>query len=177
MVREPSGSTLTGIVPTNTYLCGDGKHVIIGGNNDSIFQRLMRAIERHDLAEDPRLDDNAGRVEHQSEVDGAIAKWAAAHDSTEVLRCLEEAVVPAGPIYSVADMMSDEHFQARGMFESVEVDGKPLAIPAITPRLEDTPGATDWPGPEVGAHNDAVYCDLLGLSPDEIADLGEQGVI
>ena len=130
VVRGPSGSTLTGIVPTNTYLCADSKYVIIGGNADSIFQRLMRAAGRDDLADDPRLSDNAGRVEHQEEVDGAISRWTATLDAGDVLERLAEASVPSGPIYSVEDMMRDPHFIERGMFETVQVDGNPLKIPA-----------------------------------------------
>ena len=145
MVRGPSGSTNTGIVPTNTYLCADGKYVIIGGNGDSIFQRLMTAAGRSDLAADPRLADNAGRVAHQQEVDDAISQWTAGLDSNLVLERLAEASVPSGPIYDVADMMADAHFNARGLFESVQVNGEALTIPAIVPRLEDTPGETLWP--------------------------------
>lgn len=177
VVREPSGSTLTGIVPTNTYRCRDGKFVIIGGNGDSIYKRLMEAAGRADLAHDPRLASNAGRVEHEREIDAAIAAWTTSLDSTEVLARLEAAEVPAGPIYSVADMLRDPHFQARGLFEQVEVEGGPLKIPAILPKLAATPGRTDWPGAELGSHNHAVFVDWLGLSEREYAGLREQGVI
>ena len=134
VVRGPSGSTLTGIVPTNTYPCADGKYVIIGGNTDSIFKRLMHAAGRSDLADDPRLADNAGRVKHQEEVDGAISRWTATLGSEELLERLAEAAVPSGPIYDAEDMMRDAHYNARGMFETVEVDGEALKIPAIVPR-------------------------------------------
>ena len=177
VVRQPSGSTLTGIVPTNTYLCRDGKYVIIGGNGDSIFRRLMQAAGRPDMADDPRLADNAGRVAHEQEIDTAISAWTASLDTEEVLRRLEEAAVPAGPIYSVADMMRDPHFQARGLFQEVEVDGKSLKIPALLPRLGDTPGGTDWPGPEVGAHNQEILGGLLGLSAAELEALRGAGII
>jgi crotonobetainyl-CoA:carnitine CoA-transferase CaiB-like acyl-CoA transferase len=177
IVRGPSGSTLTGIVPTNTYPCADGKYVIIGGNTDSIFQRLMRAAGRDDLADDPRLTDNAGRVEHQQEVDGAIARWTATLASGEVLEALAGASVPSGPIYTIEDMMADPHYRERGMFETVEIDGEPLEIPAIVPLLEDTPGETLWPGPALGAHNEEIYADLLGYSSTEIERLSAQGVI
>ena len=123
LVREPSGTTLTGIVPTNTYPCRDGRHVIIGGNGDSIFRRLMRAAGRADLAEDPRLSHNAGRVEHEKLIDDALAAWTRSLDSAEVLSRLEEADVPSGPIYSVADIMDDPHYRAREMFHRVEIDG------------------------------------------------------
>jgi len=142
VVREPSGSTLTGIVPTNTYRCRDGKYVIIGGNGDSIFQRLMRTAGRPEMATDPRLADNAGRVVHEAEIDAAIAAWTASLDAVDILQQLEAASVPAGPIYSVVDMMQDPHFHARGLFQEVEIDGKPLKIPAIPPFLSATPGGT-----------------------------------
>ena len=177
VVREPSGSTLTGIVPTNTYLCRDGKYVIIGGNGDSIFRRLMRAAGRADMAEDARLADNAGRVTHEAEIDAAISAWTSSLDAAEVLQQLEAAAVPAGPIYSVVDMMRDPHFQARGLFEAVEVDGKGLKIPAIVPQLQATPGRTDWPGPSVGAHNQEVLGGWLGLSESELETLRRDGVI
>ncbi len=176
VVRGPSGSTLTGIVPTNTYPCADGKYVIIGGNADSIYQRLMRAAGRDDLADDARLRDNAGRVEHQEEVDGAISRWTATLDSGEVLERLAAVSVPSGPIYSVEDMMRDPQFNDRGMFETVQVDGDPLKIPALVPRLEDTPGETLWPGPALGEHNEEILGEL-GLSHADIERLTADGVI
>ena len=177
IVREPSGSTLTGIVPTNTYPCADGRYVIIGGNADSIFKRLMRAAGREDLADDPRLADNAGRVAHQREVDDAIAGWTRTLDSGRVLDVLDAAGVPAGPIYSVADMMDDPQYHARGLFETVEVAGEPLKIPALTPKLDRTPGATLWPGPEIGAHNREIYIDTLGLDEAELRSLERDGIV
>jgi crotonobetainyl-CoA:carnitine CoA-transferase CaiB-like acyl-CoA transferase len=177
VIREPSGSTLTGIVPTNTYRCRDGKYVIIGGNGDSIFRRLMHVAGRPDMAEDARLANNQGRVAHESEIDAAISAWTAGLDAQQVLEQLAVAAVPAGPIYNVADMMQDAHFQARGLFETVEVDGKPLKIPALLPRLSATPGSTTWPGPAVGAHNQEILGGLLGLSAAELAILREEGVI
>ena len=177
VVREPSGSTLTGIVPTGTYPCRDGTYVIIGGNNDSIFRRLMRAMERDDLADDPRLADNPGRVAHQQEVDAAIVEWTSAHDAAQVLAVLAEAAVPSGPIYSVRDMFADPHFQARGLFERVEVDGRELRIPALMPRLRDTPGATDWPGPATGSHSRAVLVGDLGMDEAEYDALVAAGVV
>jgi crotonobetainyl-CoA:carnitine CoA-transferase CaiB-like acyl-CoA transferase len=177
VVREPSGSTLTGIVPTNTYRCRDGKYVIIGGNGDSIFQRLMRTAGRPEMATDPRLADNAGRVVHEAEIDAAIAAWTASLDATEVLQQLEAASVPAGPIYSVVDMMQDPHFHARSLFEEVEIDGKPLKIPAIPPFLYTTPGGTTWPGPAVGAHNREILGGMLGLSDAALEALQREGVI
>ena len=177
VVREPSGSTVTGIVPTNTYRCADGRFIVIGANGDSIFQRLCAAMRRDDMAADPRLAHNAGRVKHEPEIDEAIEAWARELDSKDALQQLETARVPAGPIYSVSDMMVDPHFIARGLFEEVDVNGKPLKIPAMVPKFSATPGRTDWAGPEVGAFNAEVYGDLLGLSDAEIAALADAGVI
>jgi crotonobetainyl-CoA:carnitine CoA-transferase CaiB-like acyl-CoA transferase len=177
VVREPSGSTITGIVPTNTYLCADGKYIIIGGNGDSIYQRLMRAIGRPEMAENARFATNAKRVENEKEIDEAILAWTKARSSAEALEALRKAGVPNGPIYSVADMMADPHYQARGMFEKVEVGGKPLRIPAIPPLLGETPGRTDAPGPALGAHTDEVLEKLLGLKAEERAALRSAGAI
>lgn len=177
VIREPSGTTLTGIVPTNTYRCKGGKYVVIGGNGDSIFQRLVAGIGREDLSTDPRLATNAGRVEHEAEIDEVLAQWCMAHELPEILAVMEQQRVPAGPIYSVEDMFNDPHFQARGMFERVEIDGKPLDIPAMLPKLSQTPGRTQWPGGRVGSHNQEVLEQLLGLSPQEVATLAASGVV
>ena len=177
IVREPSGSTLTGIVPTNTYQCTDGKYIIIGANGDSIFKRLCEKMGRPDMAEDPRFADNAGRVEHEPEIDAAITEWTCSMDSETALTRLEEARVPSGPIYSVADMMVDPHFSARGLFEEVQVNGKRLKIPGMVPKFSATPGRTDWPGPDVGSFNDEIYGGLLGLSDEEQARLRDEGII
>lgn len=177
VIREPSGSTVTGIVPTNTYRCSDGKYVVIGGNGDSIFQRLMRAAGYAQMAEDPRLASNQGRVEHETEIDSALASWCEANSSVDILIKLEQARVPSGPIYNVEDMFRDEHFIKRGLFEQVEINGKPLKIPAILPKLDRTPGGTRWPGAELGSHNREILGDLLGLSDSEMKLLNEEGVI
>lgn len=176
VVREPSGTTITGIVPTNTYLCGDGKYVVIGGNGDSIFKRLMREAGREDMADDPELAQNPGRVIHQERIDQALSDWCSAHTSVEIIQRLEDAKVPVGPIYSVEDMMTDPHYNARGMFESVDVNGAPLKIPAMAPKLSETPGRTDWPGAEIGAHNQEILGGLLGLSPEQLKELEQQGI-
>ncbi len=177
VIREPSGTTVTGIVPTNTYLCDDGKYVVIGGNGDSIFKRLMTVAGRSDMAENPEMADNAGRVIHEAEIDRALSDWCAAHSSTHIIAVLEEARVPVGPIYSVEDMVKDEHYNARGMFETVEIDGKPLKIPAILPKLQGTPGRTDFPGGDIGSHNEEVLKGILALDDSELAQLREEGVI
>ncbi len=177
LIREPAGTTVTGIVPTNTYRCSDGKFVVIGGNGDSIFRRLMEGIGRQDLAEDPQLARNAGRVQREAEIDAAIGGWCAARPAAEVLALMDGKRVPAGPIYNVEDMFADPHFRARGLFERVEIDGKPLEIPALMPRLQGTPGGTDWPGPAVGSHTDAVLGEVLGMDAQEIAALRADGVV
>lgn len=175
-IRQPAGSTVTGIVPTNTYRCADGKYVIIGGNGDSIFKRLMVTAERPDLAEDPRLAKNPGRVANEAEIDGALEAWCATLPSPDVLEKLEANRVPCGPIYSAADMMADPHFQARGLFQQVEINGAPLKIPAILPRLGGTPGSTRWPGGDAGCDTESVARGELGLSEEEFERLKAQGV-
>jgi len=177
VVREPAGTTITGIVPTNTYTCRDGRHVIIGGNGDSIFRRLMTVAGRPDMAENPAMAQNPGRIVHQAEIDAALADWCQQHAAAEVIQRLEAARVPVGPIYSVADMLSDPHYRARGLFERVEIDGKPLKIPAIMPRLEKTPGRTEWPGGSIGSHNEEILQGLLSLSDEDVAGLRAEGVI
>ena len=177
-IRQPAGSTITGIVPTNTYLCSDGKHVVIGGNGDSIYVRLMTAIGREDLAQDPRLASNPGRVTHQKLIDGAIAAWADQLTSAQVIHAMEVADVPVGAIFSIADAFEDPHYQARGMFEQVQVPNRDddLSIPAILPKLMGTPGSTEWPGGEVGSHTDDLL-KTLGLTPERIAALKQQGIV
>jgi crotonobetainyl-CoA:carnitine CoA-transferase CaiB-like acyl-CoA transferase len=175
-IRGASGTTITGIVPTNTYRCRDAKYVVIGGNGDSIFMRLMEAIGREDLANDPALAHNSGRVEQEALLDGVIAEWTAALTAAEVVEILEAADVPVGLIYSVEDMMNDPQYQARGMFEEVDIGGRTLTIPAILPRLARTPGRTDWPGPEVGAHRDEILASL-GFSDEDISRLAGNGDI
>lgn len=177
IMREPSGSTLTGIAPTNTYRCNDGRFIVIGANGDSIFKRLMLAMSRPDLAEDPRLAENQGRVTHQQELDDAITAWTSSVSSEEALHVLDGADVPAGPIYNAADMLADPHYNAREMFHQVEIDGKPLKIPAMTPKLDSTPGRTRWSGPQVGAHNQEILGTLLGLDATALENLKERGVI
>lgn len=177
VIRQPSGTTVTGIVPTNTYRCKNGKYVVIGGNGDSIFQRLMEIAGHPEMASDPRMANNAGRVQHEQEIDNALAAWCMNKNSDEILQLLEQARVPGGPIYNVADMFADPHFNARAMFEQVEINGKPLKIPAILPKLTETPGRTDWPGAEIGSHTYDVLENILQLSAEQIATLKTQSVI
>ena len=177
VIRQPSGSTVTGIVPTNTYRCLDGKYVVIGGNGDSIFQRLMTAAGYPAMAQDPALASNSGRVEHEVSIDKALCDWCAANNASHILHILDLNRVPGGPIYNVEDMVADPHFNARGLFENVQINGETLKIPAILPKLDKTPGSTRWPGPELGSHNHHVLNEILGLSEVELTQLAKDGVI
>ncbi|MDA9279852.1 CoA transferase, partial [bacterium] len=177
VIRQPSGSTVTGIVPTNTYRCLDGKYVVIGGNGDSIFQRLMTAAGYPAMAQDPALASNSGRVEHEVSIDKALCDWCAANNASHILDILDLNRVPGGPIYNVEDMVADPHFNARGLFENVQINGETLKIPAILPKLDKTPGSTRWPGPELGSHNQHVLNEILGLSEVELTQLAQDGVI
>jgi len=163
---KPSGTTVTGIVPTNTYACADKKYIVIGGNGDSIFKRLMNAIGRQDMAEDKGLANNAGRVENENAIDEALGQWASSINSIDALAVLKDAAVPAGPINSVADVVADPHFQARNSFEAIEVDGEQRIVPAVHPKLARTPGATQWPGPKLGEHTSSVLSDWLGVDQE-----------
>ena len=175
-VRERAGSALPGIVPSNTYPCRDGKYVVIGANADSIFKRMMKAIGRDDLAADPSLADNAGRVKRTEELDQAIAEWTATVDLEEALSVLEEAEVPSGRIYSIADITADLHYQARGMIERHKLGHHDLLLPGIVPKLSATPGGTRWIGPKLGEHTDAVLRDL-GYDDARIQSLRAKGVL
>ena len=129
------------------------------------------------MAEDPRMMDNTGRVQHEREIDDALSAWCRSSPSTDILQLLEGSRVPAGPIYNAADMLADPHFNERGLFEQVEINGEPLKIPAMIPKLSDTPGNTQWPGPEVGSHNVEVLGDLLGLDEASQQKLRDEGII
>jgi formyl-CoA transferase len=177
-IRERQGSKLSGIVPTNTYPTKDGKYIIIGGNGDTIFKRLMTAAGREDLANDPRLAHNDGRVEYEPMIDAALAEWTGNHTYDELFAALEKAEVPTGPIYNAADIVNDPHYQARGMFEDADLgDGETVKLPTFVPKLSETPGGTNWIGPALGAHNQEVYGKLLGMSDGEISRLAADGVI
>ena len=177
VVRERTGSNLTGIVPSNTYLSRDAQHVLIAANGDSIFKRLMHGIGRDDLGNDPALADNAGRARRADELDRAIGEWAARHDAAEVLRALDEAKVPGGKIYSIADIVKDPQFLARDMIRQFKLkDGTPVKLPGIVPKLSDTPGDVDWVGPELGEHTEAVL-GAHGYDAAAIARLREKKVI
>jgi len=156
-VRGPGGSALPGIAPSNAYPCADGAYVLVGGNGDSIFRRLMTAIGRADLAADPALAHNDGRVRRVDELDAAIGAWTAQRPIADVLAALDAARVPAGRIYTVADIAADPQYLARGMvLQTHDADGRPLKVPGIVPRLATTPGRLRTPAPRLGEHNAGV---------------------
>ena len=159
-VREPAGSALPGIAPSNAYRCNDG-YALIAGNGDSIFKRLMTVIARDDLGVDPTLSDNTGRVARVAEIDAAISTWTATRTVDAVLAVLDAASVPAGRIYTVADIANDPHYRARGMLQTITMDdGTTLLIPGIVPKLSRTPGAHRRNAPSVGQDTQAVLDEL-----------------
>ncbi|GAC1547310.1 MAG: CoA transferase [Myxococcales bacterium] len=175
-VRERSGGALPGITPSNTYRCKDGAFVVIGANGDSIFKRLMRLMGRADLAADPQLADNAGRTRRAGELDAAIGAWTGQRGLDEVLELLNGAEVPAGRIYSIADIARDAHYKAREMIEKVAIEGGEVLLPGIVPKLSATPGGTRWPGPRLGEHTSEVLREL-GYSEEQERDLRAKGII
>jgi len=175
-VRERSGSALPGIAPSNTYVCGDGKYVAIAGNGDGIFKRLMTAMGREDLAKDPRLAHNDGRVQHADMLDAAILEWTARHELDTVLAILEGAGVPSGRIYTAADIVQDEHYLAREMIQRFELpDGQPIDLPGIVPKLSATPGQTRWLGPKLGEHTEDVLASI-GITPEQFSQMRNAGI-
>lgn len=182
VVRRRSGNLLPGIAPSNVYPCLGEKWVAIGGNADGIFRRLMLAIERPDLADDARFAGNPGRWEHHELLDDAIAAWTAQRTMDEAMVAMVAADVPAGPIYDATDIVADPHFAARGMVETHQLAigdaaPQPVRFPGVVPQLSETPGGVRWLGHELGAHNQAVYGELLGMDAAAIAGLRERGVI
>jgi formyl-CoA transferase len=175
--RERTGSSMPGIAPTNAYRCSDGNHVLIAGNGDAIFRRLMAAIGRDDLGGDPRFEHNDGRVARVEEIDAAIEAWTVQRPQDDVLDVLSKAGVPAGKVYSAADILKDPHYAAREMIRDIETrDGTRMKVPGIVPKLSETPGQIREAAPALGEHTDAVLSDL-GLSAAEISDLRERNVI
>ena len=176
-VREAAGSALPGIAPSNAYRCQDEGYVLIAGNGDSIFKRLMHTMGRDDLGNDPALTDNAGRVKRVAEIDAAIGVWTAKLTVEQVLAALDAAAVPAGRIYTVADIAADPHYQARGMIQQVQMDdGTLLAVPGITPKLSRTPGSHRRNAPTIGQDTDAVLQEM-GLTAAQIQALKDKGIV
>ena len=176
VTRERVGGRMEGIAPSNAYPCADGTSIIVAGNGDAIFQRYMHTIARPDLAEDPELQNNAGRWRRREELDAAIGQWTIRHDRDETLKLLDEAGVPSGPIYTAADICADEQYEARNMIQQFAVDiGEPqrkaVGFPGIVPVI----GGSSLPirnvGPDLGEHTREVLSTVLGLSDDEIGAL------
>jgi succinyl-CoA---D-citramalate CoA-transferase len=176
-VRERSGSALPGIAPSNLYPCSDGTYVLIAGNADSLYRRLMSAIDRTDLRDDPVLARNDGRAAQMQRIDDAIAEWTRRRTQSEVLAAMEAAEVPAGRIYTAADIAGDPHYLARGMIERITAaDGEPLKVPGVIPKLSRTPGAIRTAAPRLGEHTDEVLRGI-GYGDAEISRLREASVV
>jgi len=175
-IRQAGGSALPGIAPSNAYLCADGGYVLIAGNGDSIFKRLMGLIGRNDLAQDPALENNDGRVARVAELDQAIGQWAQTMTTDEALQLLDSVAVPGGKIYTVADIANDPHYKARGNIETIEMhDGTKLDVPGVIPKLSRTPGSIKTLAPDIGENTDAILRDI-GLSNDQIESLKARGI-
>ncbi|MCY1421924.1 Succinyl-CoA--L-malate CoA-transferase alpha subunit [compost metagenome] len=176
-IRERTGNIMPGITPSSIHTSADGRHVQIGANGDAIFKRFMLAIDRADLAEDPSLADNAGRDARRDELYGVIDRWVQSVPLDEVLAVLQRAEVPASRIYSAEDMFSDPQFLARDMLQSARLpDGKEFRMPGIVPKLSETPGSTEWIGPQLGEHTASIL-QQLGYDAECIAGLKAQGAI
>jgi crotonobetainyl-CoA:carnitine CoA-transferase CaiB-like acyl-CoA transferase len=176
-IRGRTGASLPGISPSNTYPCARGDYVVIAANGDRIFKQLMAAIGRIDLAEDPALARNDGRVAHNELLDAAICAWTETRTLEEILPVLHAAGVPAGRIYTAADILADPHFAARNMIEHHTLpDGQPIALPGIVPKLSATPGATRWVGPKLGEHTREVLASI-GIVDAEFERLCSAGVV
>jgi formyl-CoA transferase len=181
-IRQRTGNTLPGIAPSNIYPCREEKWIVIGANADALFKRLMVAIGRPELADDPHFADNPSRSREAEFLDDAIAAWTAQHTLDEAMAVLNAAGVPAGPIYAADDIVADPHYQSRAMFEAHEVtiapdDRRTVRFPAVVPKLSATPGFAPTLAPALGAHNNEVYGDLLGMDEPRIASLRAAGVI
>ena len=176
-IRQPAGSSLPGIAPTNAYRCNDGKYALIAGNGDSIYRRLMETIERPDLAADPELEQNDGRVRHVARIDAAISAWTAERSLDEVLLALNEARIPAGKIYDAADIATDPHYLARDMLlQSTLDDGTAVTLPGIVPKLQTTPGQVRSTAPTLGQHTDSVL-EAHGVNAQTRAEWRSRGII
>ena len=175
-VRQAAGSALPGIAPTNAYQCADGGYVLVAGNGDSIFKRLMTVIGRDDLGSDPQLESNDGRVKRVAELDQAIGEWAITVSTAKALEVLDSVSVPAGKIYTVADIASDPHYKARENIQTIQMpDGSKLDVPGVIPKLSRTPGSIKTLAPEIGQNTDEIL-KSIGLSDDQVASLKERGI-
>jgi formyl-CoA transferase len=177
VIRERTGATLPGIAVSNTYRTADGAYLVIAGNGDSIFKRLMTMIGRADLADDPGLRTNADRVRRDAEIDGVLNEWASRHGIDEALRLLDSAKVPASKIFDISDIATDAQFLDRGMVREFPLGDRTVKVPGIVPRLSRTPGEIEWLGPALGEHNDEILGGVLGLSEEEIERLSALGVV
>ncbi|MGF6273629.1 formyl-CoA transferase [Massilia sp. UYP11] len=176
-VRKPAGGALPGIAPSNAYRCQDGEYVLVAGNGDSIFKRLMLLIGRSDLAEDPGLARNDGRAGRAAELDAAIEAWTGTLPIEAALAGLKQAGVPSGRIYSAKDIAEDEHYRARGVIEKVRSsEGLEVDIPGVMPKLSGNPGAIRERAPSLGEHTERILAGA-GLSADQIAALKKNGVV
>jgi formyl-CoA transferase len=175
-VRQAGGSALPGIAPSNAYRCADGGYVLIAGNGDSIFKRLMGLIGRTDLANDPALANNDGRVARVAELDQAIGLWAKTKTTDQALQLLDSAAVPAGKIYTVADIANDPHYKARGNIQTIQMrDGSKLDVPGVIPNLSRTPGSIKTLAPDIGENTDEILRSI-GLTDAQLASLKERGI-
>lgn len=180
VVREPSGTRLTGIAPSNIYLTADRRWVIIAANQDTVFRRLCGVIGREDLIDDPRTRDHVARGRHEDMLDDVIGAWVAERDGAAVIEAMTAAGVVAGPVNTVADVVADEQFAAREMLvrHADERLGREVLGPGVVPKLSDTPGSIRSSGAAtVGRHNREVYTGLLGIDEDRLAELAEAGVV
>ena len=176
-IRQPAGGALPGIAPSNAYRCKDGQYVLIAGNGDSIYKRLMTLIGRADLGEDPDLERNDGRAKRVQEIDTAINAWTGSLSIDEVLKALVVAQVPSGKIYTAKDIAEDPHYHARGVIETVEgADGLKVQVPGIIPKLSQNPGAIRYRAPILGEHTDKVL-QAAGLTEEQITLLKKSGVL
>lgn len=178
-VRQPRGGKLGGGVPSNIYPSADGHLIVIGGNSDSIFRRLMKVMGRPELADDPRYRTNVERLKHENELDELISDWTRRNSAEKIMTDLNDNGVPAGPIYNSADIVKDPHFLAREALVDVFIPeaGRKLAMQGIVPKFSSSPGKIRWAGPALGAHNSEIYQGLLGLEQNEMEALREEGVI
>jgi len=175
-IRQAGGSALPGIAPTNAYLCADGGYVLVAGNGDSIFKRLMTVIGRDDLGNDPQLENNDGRVKRVAELDQAIGEWAKTVSTHKALETLDSVAVPVGRIYTIADIASDPHYKARENIQTIRMhDGSQLEVPGIIPKLSRTPGSIKTLAPDIGENTDEIL-KSIGLNESQIASLKERGI-